>query len=285
MKSISAQKQGRIGITILLILCMTSPLLALEEEFDPANMPMEELVVHANRYGSTKEKLTRKHAAQEELMNRGTESLEYLINRTYIKKMCLGIFSHQLAERLSAEEAMPVLLDALSSEHENVKKSAVYFMSYYYTPENAEAIQPYISNEKLAGVTMRTLGKWHATNAVPEILPYMHHEKERLRIVAVNALRDIGDPIAIPELVIALGDPVFTVRNTAARALETMGQPAEPALLEAYKQAGIIQKRQILRTLSDLRSTNALPLIEAARSASNGGLQEDAKRAYQIMNE
>jgi len=262
-----------------------APLSVQEAAGNLTNMPLEELMVDANRYGTTEEKLTRKYAAQEEIMNRGSESLTYLINNTHLKNMWFWIFSRMLVEKLPAEEAMPILLAATTSEKQAVKKSAIYFMSYYDTPENATAIQPFISDEKLAGVTMRTLGKWHATNAVPEILPYMHHEKERLRIVAVNALRDIGDPSAVPALVVALGDPVFTVRNAAARALGVIGQPAEPALLEAYEQAGTTQKRQILRTLSDLRSADALLLIEAAQSDSNPGIREDAHRAYEILSE
>lgn len=268
----------------LLFIVAASPALPEEVVFTPGTMTLEELMVHANRYGSTEEKYTRKFAAQDEIMNRGTASLRYLINNTHIQNIWFWIFSRMLIEKLPADEAMPVLLDALDSDKTDVRKSALFFMSYYDTPEHAEIIQPCMEDEKLVGMTMRTLGKWRITNAAPAIASFLQHTNERIRVVAVNALRDIGDPVAVPELVTALGDPIFTVRNTAARALAVIGPAAEPALLNAYGQTdSIIEKRQILRTLCDLRSTNCIPLLEAAQSDPDRGLREDARRALPVF--
>jgi HEAT repeat protein len=135
---------------------------------------------------------------------------------------------------------------------------AAFFLSLHDTPHYADRVTPLLSNDETAGAAMRALGKWHVKAAVTNIVPYLKNEKEGRRIAAVNALRDIGDPAAIPYLMPLLNDPIFTVREVAARALSTLGPDAEKALLAALPDAQGLLRLYLIRTLGVMESRRAV---------------------------
>ncbi|MGD9873333.1 MAG: HEAT repeat domain-containing protein [Kiritimatiellia bacterium] len=207
------------------LLLIASP--ALAEPLVYASMGFDELMLHASRYGSTELKRERKAAAEKELFSRGPEALEYLINRADIENVSFGVYIQLLIERLPPEESAPVLLSALDSKKKEVRKMAIFFLGFNSLPQYADRVFPFLQKEYEAGVAMRTLGKWGVREAVPGIIPYLRDSDERRRIVAANALHDIGDPLAIPALRAVKRDRYFTVRRAVERALKKLSAPRD----------------------------------------------------------
>jgi HEAT repeat protein len=270
---------------VIFILFILTPVLSVDgaKAFDPSGMDMDRLMFHATRYGTTPEKRERKAAARDELMGRGTVALRYLVGNTGIENMWFWIYARQMVEQMPGEQAMPVLLDALQSPDVQVRKAAIYFMGEYETPEHADRIMPMLDHEKTAGVTLRTLGKWGVKSAVPMIIPFLQSTNERKRVAAANALRDIGDPRAVQPLMEVLDDPVFTVRNTAARALVSLGDRSRQAVLESLPNAGPVSRRQMIRMLCDLRIDDVETVLVPWLKHRDWGVRGDAFRALKAI--
>ena len=253
------------------------------DEFNPAVATFDELLFHAQRYGTTELKRETKRAASQELYDRGAESLRYLMDHIHIKNIWIRILAQQMVERLDDEEAAPVLLEFLESEHEDTRKFAVYFLGFCDTPGHADRIRPFLDEEAVGGSATRTLGKWRARDATVDIAAYLRHDEERRRVAAANALRDIGDPRAISDLIEVLNDPVFTVRNTAARALASFGRPAEKAMIKRLKRADTVSKRAIVRTLGAMESKKARRSLRRLLRDGDAGVRADARRALDLI--
>lgn len=244
------------------------------------SLSFDELFFHVQRYGTTREKRENKRLARGELRTRGADSLAYLVRHAHVTNIWYGITAEYLVRRLDAAQAAPVLLDALESEHDQVRRYAAYFLGYYECPEHAGRILPLLDEEDGAGAAIRTLGKWKDRGAVPRILPHLEHEKERRRVTAANALGSIGARQAVPGLVAALADPYFTVRRAAGRALVSIGKPAERALLGvAGDDASGIARREAIRTLGTMRSRRAVRPLRRLLKADDRALRGEAARA------
>ncbi len=133
-----------------------------------------------------------------------------------------------------------------------------------------------LDDDEAAGAAIRTLGKWRDRESVARIAGFLANVKETRRVAAANALRDIGDPAAVPALLSALRDPVFTVRLTAQRALIALGEPAEKAALQAWHAADPATRRHLLGVLAAGDSRAAWRVIDAARHDPDDGVRIDA---------
>jgi HEAT repeat protein len=195
------------------LLALALPLVALAER------PIDDLLLDATRYGNTPERREAKRAAQEELKARMPESLRAAMRWAHSDNVMMHVLIYGWVESQPAEVVVPVLLEFINDQHEATRRAAIFFLGFHPVPEHADLIMPHLENDETRGVTLRTLGKWKvpATRAIAEKILQDGHERQR--VVAANALRDLGDPAAIPALTGALEDPVFTVRNTAARAI------------------------------------------------------------------
>ena len=212
------------GINVIALLLLPAALTA-GGAADLKSAPMDELVYHAQRYGNTAERREMKAHARDELFARGADSLRYLMGQVHIENVMVQVLTQQIVEQLKAEEAAPVLLDFLDDPRARTRKLAAFFLGFYDTPQYADRVTPLLADDEAAGAAIRTLGKWRVKSAGPAIVPFLAHEKEARRIAAANALRDIGDPTAVPALEKALNDLFFTVRETAARAIRTLKTP------------------------------------------------------------
>ena len=104
-------------------------------------------------------------------------------------------------------------------------------------------------------------------------------------MAAANALRDVGDARAVPLLVPALGDPLFTVRNTALRALTSYGAAAEPALLELLAASDRTVRRQAIRGLGAAGTSRSLKALRALERDADPAVRRDAERASALLHE
>jgi len=261
-----------------LIGCLIFRLSALAA-FDPAVADFDALLLHATRYGNTPEKRAQKEAAREELFARGGDSLRGLMQQVHLENIEIHSLADQLVVKLEAEESAAVLVEFLDSEHERTRRLAAYFLGYHVTPGYAEALLPLLDDPKTQGAAMRTLGKWRVVSAVPPILPFLRNEDERKRVIAANALRDIGDASALPALVAAMDDPVFTVRNAALRAVVSFGDAAVSPLRNLAQTAHGRALRQAIRGLGQVGGAPEAKLLLGWSHHDDPEVRRDAERA------
>jgi HEAT repeat protein len=71
-----------------------------------------------------------------------------------------------------------------------------------------------------------TLGQIADPAAAPEVIPFLNHELEELRIIAASALQRMPSPQTNEALRSLLGDPSLKIRGTAALSLSILGDDA-----------------------------------------------------------
>lgn len=278
---INSNRRARFVASCIALFCLAHP--ALPEEFDASSATLEELVLHAQRYGATPAKKETRKKASRELYERGAESLRYLMDNIHIKNSALFMFAHKLVrDHLSDQDAAMVLLDYLDATKELTRKRAAYLLGFCETPEHAHRIMPLLDDEEAAGAAVRTLGKWRVNAAAARIGGFLHHDKEGRRVLASNALRDIGDDRHAPDLIAALNDPAFTVRKVSARALTEIGGETEDALLDELPESRGLAQREIIRILGRLKSKRAVRPLRAM--LKEPGLHQDAADALVQIN-
>ena len=226
MESLSAWML--LPLVVGILLCSIHDAYAAAPEIDMRHLPTAAVVEHALKYGTTPEKRALKHEAKEELLARGPESIHYLMQHIHYKNLGIRVLTDYLVENLKGNSA-PVLLEFLDAPHADTRKFAAYFLGYFFAPQYAERVRPLLKDDEAAGGAIRTLGKWGDTESIPAIAPFISSEDERRRVAAVNALRDIGHPSALPYLESASQDKVFTVQKAAERAIGALaGEEAGP---------------------------------------------------------
>jgi len=250
-----------------------------DDEFDPGRATAAELFFHMQRYATTDVKKERKRAAREEFKSRGTNALIYLIENVHITNFWFQNSAREMVVELKAEEAAPILLRAAMGERKRTRQVAVFLLGFHDMPAYADRIMPFLEDDETAGVAIRTLGKWRVGDAVTRIVPFLCHEKERRRIVAVNALKDIGDRRAAPHLVELLDDPYFTVRKSAARALVSLGKPVECDVIDALSGASRTAQRELIGVLGGLASRKAIRPLRRLLGHEDRMIRRGAARA------
>ena len=89
-----------------------------------------------------------------------------------------------------------------------------------------------------------------------------HSWDERRRILAANALRDIGDPRAVPYLIHVLEDPLFTVRYAVERALSELGPSATKAVLRVMGRTDAPALQHMIHVLGNTSSRKAVRTLK-----------------------
>ena len=257
----------RVVAALCLCACPPPSLTASVPDFDPATATFDELFFNAQRYATTPERRERKELSRQELKARGADSLSFYVEHAGVDNSWYFMLADEEVSLLPPEVGVPVLLRELDSRQPKAAETAAFFLGRYDRPEYAARLLPLLDNEDTAGVAVRTLGHWKIRDAVPLIAGYLHHPKERRRIGAANALRHIADPRAAPSLIEALGDPVFTVRKAAARALVAIGKESEAPILKAFPGAARTPQREMMSS-DRQESLNACPIVLSRSSPS-----------------
>lgn len=257
-----------------------------EGTFDPKAATFEQLFLQAFRPGDSPQQVRWKQEADAELYARGPVTLSNLMDRIHIENVWIGVMAMSMVKDrpLPAEQAVPALVPFLQSPRWQTRKMAAFFLGFYPAAQHASALFPLFDDDRTRGAAVRTLGKWRVTNAVPRIEQCLADRKDRIRTVAANALRDIGDERSIPALIGGLADPVYNVRNVSARALVAFKAPAVEPLLAALKtSAHETATRQIVRVLGDLGDTRALKPLKKLEADARGGLHDDLVRSLALI--
>ncbi len=258
------------------------PLAASASDFDPKTASMDELLARVVRNGNTEERRAAKEEARSEIYARKAASFRYLMERVHLDNVNLQVLAQEMIHQQTADEAVPVLLDFVESEQPDTQRIAVFFLGFYpAAATNAALVVPLLEVDTSRNAALRTLGKWHYTNATPAIAARLDDPKERTRVAAANALRDLGDPRAVGPLIHALSDPVFTVRYTAERALQSFGAKAEPALIVALPDAKAPALRHLIDLLAPLKSRKAYKPLKALLTDPDPHVREAAEKALE----
>jgi HEAT repeat protein len=261
------------------------PCMSTSETIDWATLPAGEMVSYACAASLTNEKIALSRKAFDEIKRRGPEGIQALMDHMHIKNIVVRVHADNIIRRNKDPEFVPVLLSYLDSEHQRTRKYATYLLGYYELPEHADKLWPLLENDETENAAIRSLGKWKVFAAIPRILPYLQHEKEIKRILAVNALRDIADPATAGPLIVALSDPVFSVRMTAARALSALGEEAQVDVLTALDTAEKPARRLLIQVLGDRGDATAIPRLQRYLSATNVQVVAEAANALRVLGQ
>jgi len=218
---------------------------------------LDDFLYDATRYGNTPERREAKRVARDELKERMPESLHAAMQYVHGDHVMLQVLVMEWVMEMPSGVIVPVLLEYVDHERVETRRVAIFFLGFHQTPEHSDRLFPHLEEEQTRGSVLRTLGKWKIPAARVHAEKWLDDGGERLRVVAANALRDIGDPAAIPALIQAFDDPVFTVRNTAARAVISMGEIAIPHLSIDDETRSPVAEKIRRRCLVDL---NAKPV-------------------------
>lgn len=252
---------------------------------DVKKLAPTELLTQALRPGSTPALLKAKEEANAELLARGPASLRDLMARMDTENVMVPVLAQQLVDTLPAEQAVPVLKDFLAAPSTNQQRIALFFLGFYAAPELTPTVIPLLAQGRLRAAGLRALGKWKVADELPLLGASLTDTNERVRVAAANALRDVADPRAIAELAPALGDPLFTVRNTALRALVSYGAAAEPAFVALLDSPDRTVRRQAIRGLGQAGSKRALKALRAPLRDKDPAVRKDAERAAAMLKE
>ena len=261
------------------------PCMSNGEPVDWATVPADKVVHYACAATLTDEKEALSRKAFDEIIRRGPKGIQALMDHMHIQNIVVRVHADNIIRRNKDPEFVPILLGYLDSEHERTRKYAAYLLGYYELPEYADKLWPLLENDETENTAIRSLGKWKVSAAIPRILPYLKHEKEIKRILAVNALRDIADPTTADPLIAALSDPVFTVRMTAARALSALGEEAQIDILTALDTAEKPARRLLIQVLGDRGDASAIPRLQRYLSATNIQVVAEAANALRILGQ
>lgn len=99
------------------------------------------------------------------------------------------------------------------------------------------------------------------------------------------AVMGSGHPAVLPALIAALGDEDLAVRLAVAQALQDLGAPAVPALVEALAEAPAQQRQAIVNTLGLFGplAHAAVPHLNVLRTAAETG--QEAARALEAIQD
>lgn len=245
------------------------------------------LLYRATRYGDTAQRRAEKAEVRKALWAEGPRALRELMARVHCENVMLGVIAHELVvDGVPASNGVPVLAEFLDAEQDVARRSAVYLLGFYPCPDTGVVarVRAALAEEKARGAALRTLGRWgdRAVRAEAERL-LREDPQERVRAQAANTLRDLREQAALPALIEALGDPVYMVRFTAARAVATFGDAAHRPLRDALETAEGQALRLVVRLLGELRVGRAERALARRLPQADDALRADLAAAlYRI---
>jgi|GEM_PF-1528518 len=223
---------------------------AMTEEEQAAHE--SELIRRAYSGALTEAEKADKNAARAELNKLGLDKLRVLFDHVHVPNMYIRFDIDPMVHR-NRDKVGPILLDYVDSPHVRTRSYATYYLSFTPLREHRDKIVPLLDHEGTRTSATRCLGKWAATNQLDRVVAQLDDDKERRRITAINAVRDIGDPSAARKLLPSLDDPMLTVRFVAERALAELGD--KKVLRKAMKTASPKAKWHLDNAIKTIRES------------------------------
>jgi hypothetical protein len=248
---------------------------------DWPRLSIEQVLVLAQHPGNHPADRAIRDDAGRELQTRGPAALGGLMRYAHLENTAIQLRTQERVDALPGTDTVAVLAGFLEDAHPRTRRLAAYYLGQHEPPPDGATsvvarLRRLLDDEEAAGAAMRTLGKWRDRASVARMAAWRRQGKEPRRVAAVNALRDMGDPAAVPELIAALEDRVFTVRMAAQRALIALGRPAEKAAGRAWDRADPALKRHLLCVLAAGDSWSARRRVRAATRDPDPAVRRDA---------
>lgn len=232
--------------------------------------PVERLLRRAIRDLDTDEHRKDAEQAWSELGKLGAKALPHLLSRLDSPNVLVRVKTEELVDALGAN-AVPALIAGLeAAKDDDVARLCCYFLARFESATNAiPHILPLLKRDKTRPVALYTLGHLRARQVFMPAVASLTDSNELVRLRAAQALGRIGDRRAIPALVAALGDELWTVRYAAEDALVALGRRSVPSLRAAYRDAPPRARPHIVEALAKLGDRRPLPGLRVLSHAGN----------------
>ncbi len=177
--------------------------------------------------------------ARRQLLAAGRRAIEYVFEKKLDTKD--GLESRAIEELVKAwpDTARPFLLKALRDNRWQARNNAAYWLGKMGR-EAKVAVDSLLLALREKRISSRraasAFGDIGDSLVVLHILYLLKDKHEPTRIVTAEACGKLRNPVAIPQLLCALGDKFFTVRSAAEMALVSMGASCLDSLLKAWGQ-------------------------------------------------
>jgi len=199
---------------------------------DDAERELAALYEPTISYGDSGEKLERKLKAAEEIRRRGVAALPFLLRQLDRREPMARQRVEDWVEQWG-RACIPALIEGLATDQPDIQRNILFFLRLWPDPRVPPVVMRFLGNERLQATCLHTLGKQKATAALDDAIRLLRSPKELVRMRAAQALGRIGSPKAVPHLLEALNDPLWTVRRQAESALVALDRPGALSLLDA----------------------------------------------------
>lgn len=205
------------------------------------------------RVGNVVKKVER---ARKELVKLGPTALKYVAEKKMDTKDGLESEAIQVLVKAWPDSAKPYLFRALRDDRYLARQNGAYFLGKL--GRNAfDAVDSILAGVNAKRISPRrgayALGEIGDSLVVPRILYLLKDKMEVSRIVTSEACGKLKNPVAIPNLIQTLNDPMFTVRSAAEAGLVAIGRPSlEPLLAATAKKLKPVALGHVLRTAGAL---------------------------------
>jgi len=204
------------------------------------------------RVGNVVKKVER---ARKELVKLGPKALRYVADKKMDTKDGLESEAIEVLVKAWPDSSKPYLFKALRDERYLARNNAAYFLGKLGR-NGFDAVESIFVALKAKRISPRrgvySLGDIGDSLVVPRILYLLKDKMEISRIVTAEACGKLKNPVAIPDLIKALNDPMFTVRSAAEVALVAIGRTGLDSLLAAMPKLKPVALGHALRAAGAL---------------------------------
>ena len=204
------------------------------------------------RVGNVIKKVER---ARKELVKLGPKALKYVAEKKMDTKDGLESEAIEVLVKAWPDSSKPYLFKALRDERYLARQNGAYFLGKLGRSgfDAVESIYAALQAKRISprrGVY--SLGDIGDSLVVPRILYLLKDKMEISRIVTAEACGKLKNPVAIPDLIWALNDRLFTVRSAAEAALVAIGRTSLDPVLGELPRLKPVALGHALRTAGAL---------------------------------
>jgi len=186
----------------------------------------------------------------------------------------MNMFGPPNIDKLVEKHDAKGLIKALGNKDSYVRYKAVSAMGDLKDPVFVEPLVQYaFSDMENTKYALRALGRIKDRRAVPPLLAFLGaaskkkdshgNIEERFVVIAqevIDALAEIGDPLAVREMIDALDSGYVSLSETGSKALLKLGNQAVLPLAGAFAQSRFSER--IVKTLGEIGTPSALEQLE-----------------------
>ncbi|MCX6842209.1 MAG: hypothetical protein NTX53_08015 [candidate division WOR-3 bacterium] len=220
--------------------------------------PVESIFKTASmwRVGNIVKKVER---ARKQLAKLGPVALKYVAEKKMDTKDGLESEAIEVLVKAWPDSSKPYLFHALHDDRYLARQNAAYFLGKLGR-DGFDAVDSILIALKADRISPRrgvyALGDIGDSLVVPRILYLLKDMKfEPSRIVTSEACGKLKNPVAIPDLIQTLNDPMFTVRSAAEAGLVAIGDSSYEPLLAAMPKLKPVALGHALRAAGALAAT------------------------------